>query len=103
MLATTNSTAASSQSPLPICTIAAVLMTPTPRKIASRRFFAPAKSAYAPSTGAMIATMASASVVAVANRSVATAGGRLSAATDAKYTGKTAVMMVHWKAELAQS
>ncbi len=51
----------------------------------------------------MIATMASASVVAVANRSVATAGGRLSAATDEKYTGKTAVMMVHWKAEFAQS
>ena len=47
--------------------------------------------------------MATAIVVAQANRAVATAGGRPAAATALKNGGKTAVMMVIWNAEFAQS
>src|SRR5688500_15046838 len=57
----------------------------------------------APRIGPVTATIATAIVVAQANRAVATAGGRSAAATAAKKSGKTAVMMVVWKAEFAQS
>jgi hypothetical protein len=53
--------------------------------------------------GPSTATMATAIVVANANLAVATGGGRSAAATAAKKSGKTAVMIVVWNAELAQS
>ena len=47
--------------------------------------------------------IATAIVVAHANRAVATAGGRPAAATALKNGGNTAVMTVDWNAEFAQS
>ena len=51
----------------------------------------------------MTATIPTAIVVAQAYRAVAMAGARSAAATAAKKSGNTAVMMVVWNAELAQS
>src|SRR5213593_4756668 len=53
--------------------------------------------------GPRTAITATAIVVAHAKRAVATAGGRPAAATSLKNNGKTAVMIVVWNAELAQS
>jgi hypothetical protein len=47
--------------------------------------------------------IATAIVVVHAKRAVAVAGGRPDAATSAKNSGNTAVMIVDWNGELAQS
>ncbi len=60
--------------------IAAVAETPMVMKAASRRFFAPAKSAKAPSAGEISAMIVSAIVVAQARRARGTPGGRPAAA-----------------------
>jgi hypothetical protein len=52
--------------------------------------------------GPSTAVIATAIVVAQAKRAVATGAGRPAAATALKKGGKTAVMTVDWKAELAQ-
>src|SRR6185503_19103268 len=57
----------------------------------------------APRMGPSTAVMATAIVVAHANRAVATAGGNPAAATALKNGGNTAVMIVDWKEEFAQS
>src|SRR2546423_4148529 len=57
----------------------------------------------APRTGPRTAITATAIVLAHAKRAVATDGARPAAATSLKNNGKTAVMIVVWKAELAQS
>ncbi len=66
--------------PLPTSASAAVLTTPTPRKIPSSAFFAPNESAAAPSSGDSSATATRAMAVALAWRIAAAPGGAPAAA-----------------------
>ena len=84
MFATTNSTAASTQSPRSMKNMQAVATTPSARNAPSIFFLMPAKSAIAPSTGASTATTDRATNVVTAKRKLAVAGSRSAAATEAK-------------------
>ena len=77
----TNSTSASSQSPVWMKNIAAVADAPMPRKTASIFFFTGAKSATAPSKGATNARPAMATTVATAKRWVPMPAGSPAPAT----------------------
>ena len=94
MLATMKMIAAYCHSPRSMVAIMSVAITPMPMNAPSIGFLSARESAIAPSIGPRIAMIATAIVVAQAYRAVATAGGRSAAATEAKKSGKTAVMTV---------